>query len=538
MVSNGGLLAAVTLFWLGYRAGFNLTAVAPSRTGPTTTDLLALPVPAPAAQQHDRGGASAPSLPDGVAASITPPPVGRAQLQGQAPESEGETPPAFALRACVSGKAGGAIATHRTTMALVTPDRCASACFHEGHTSFAMYRGDQCWCAAKAELVEVEAASCGLRCGGAPDTPEAASGVGCGGRKFASVYDITDALKPVITFFIEPAKTRSTLFLTGRLLKYSSGRYRYNTVTLNGRLTNPTAFRKQTCELAPGYKVFVGHGELAHRNWPGNATWIVTGDEAGDWGLKRNGKYYGLHGPGGLFKTNESHPLGHIILPKYAKPYFRQYYDERQVDAFGANVRFLPLGSRLEFPDIAEAAIVPASARKYLFNLMAAPTDDSRIRLRDVLKADTTLPSDRSYVRVSDAWHASANNADYVKPEMYAEVMLDSVFALCPKGHSVEQFRLYEAMEAGAIPVMELRGEYLRTKLPADYFQSGILFVDNWEMVPEAMAKLGADVAALDDRQKKLRDWYAMYMASKLREIEVVLETSAGLAGSVCAELL
>jgi hypothetical protein len=119
---------------------------------------------------------------------------------------------------------------------------------------------------------------------------------------------------------------------------------------------------------------------------------------------------------------------------------------------------------------------------------------------------------------------------------MYAEVMLNSVFALCPKGHSVEQFRLYEAMEAGAIPVMELRGEYLRTKLPPDYFESGIMFVDNWEMAPEAMVTLGADLAALDERQKKLRGWYATYMASKLREIEVVLETSAGMAGSVCAE--
>lgn len=42
----------------------------------------------------------------------------------------------------------------------------------------------------------------------------------------------------------------------------------------------------------------------------GNATWIVTGDEQGDWGLKRKGKYYGLHGPGNLFSSNETHPQG------------------------------------------------------------------------------------------------------------------------------------------------------------------------------------------------------------------------------------
>ena len=283
MVSNGGLLAAVALFWLGYQSGLSLTAVTvtPSRLG-TTTDLLALPSPAMAAQRHDRGSAPTPSM---RMAAFVPPLVGSpaqpmTKLQTAVDgKVDGETPPTFVLRACVGGKAGGAIAAHRTTMALVTPGRCALACFQQGHTSFALYRGEQCWCAAKPELVEAEAASCGLRCGGAPDAPEAEIGAACGGRKFASVYDITDALKPVITFFIEPAKTRSTLFLTGRLIKYSSGRYRYNTVTLNGRLTNPTAFRKETCEQAPGFKVFVGHGELAHQNWPGNATWIVTGDE-------------------------------------------------------------------------------------------------------------------------------------------------------------------------------------------------------------------------------------------------------------------
>ena len=76
--------------------------------------------------------------------------------------------------------------------------------------------------------------------------------------------------RETITIYIEPAKTRSTLFLTKRLVAYSRGKYNYRHVVLNARLArNATAFRHETCVLTPGFKVFVGHGELALRNWPG-----------------------------------------------------------------------------------------------------------------------------------------------------------------------------------------------------------------------------------------------------------------------------
>lgn len=58
---------------------------------------------------------------------------------------------------------------------------------------------------------------------------------------------------------------------------------------------------------------------------------LITGDEAGDWGLVRNNKYYGLHGPDSLLPSNETHPLRHIIMPPFARPWFRQYFDSRQV---------------------------------------------------------------------------------------------------------------------------------------------------------------------------------------------------------------
>lgn len=338
-----------------------------------------------------------------------------------------------------------------------------------------------------------------------------------------------------ITIYIEPAKTRSTLFLTGRLVRYSSGQYSYRKVILNRKLAgNVTQFRHQTCVLDTGYKFFVGHGELVLRNWPGNAVWSVTGDEAGDWGLKRNGKYFGLHGPGSLFPTNESDPRGPIMLPDHAKLRFRQYYDAKQVGAFGDDVRYLPLGSRLEFPDLDPRQHVVAPQRTFVYSYMVSITDPSRRRLRDVLQADRRIARDRAYVHVSEGWHSSANHAEYVTPAKYAAIMQDSVFVLCPKGHSVEQFRLYEAIEAGAIPVLEDTA-VARSTLPPEYFSSGMLFVTDWADAPEAMLASLADPAAVTARQTALVAWYERFMRDKLREIEVALESIRDpQAGSVC----
>jgi hypothetical protein len=331
--------------------------------------------------------------------------------------------------------------------------------------------------------------------------------------------------KPTITVYIEPARTRNSLFLSHRLVAYSSGKYEYKHVILNSKLSrNVTAFRHETCIKTPGFKVFVGHGELVLRNWPGNSIWMITGDEAGDWGLKRKGKYFGLHGPSSkMFPTEEDHPLGRIILPTHAKPWFRQYFDSRQTEAFGNDARFLPLGSRIEYPEMSEKVLLPAPERSYIFSCMIGITDPARARLHLVLLNDTLIPKENTFVHISKSWHANANHAEYVAPEKYAEVMLDSIFALCPKGHSVEQFRIYEAIEAGAIPVMEMT-EQIQQKFPPEYFESGMLFVKSWEDAPKEMASLAEDKLAIAALQAKLLNWYKGFMSRKLVEIEESLE--------------
>ena len=68
----------------------------------------------------------------------------------------------------------------------------------------------------------------------------------------------------------------------------------------------------------------------------------------------------------------------------------------------------------------------------------------------------------RAACRVPDG-HAhitqSFGGPEALDVQAYADLLADTVFALCPRGNvSVDCFRVYEALEAGAIPVVEEEG--------------------------------------------------------------------------------
>ena len=59
-----------------------------------------------------------------------------------------------------------------------------------------------------------------------------------------------------------------------------------------------------------------------------------------------------------------------------------------------------------------------------------------------------------------------------------------------------------------------------REHLPAEYFDSGMLFVQSWEDAPQAMMDLYADTAALNARQLQLMTWYKRYMTKVALSLE------------------
>eukprot|EP00043_Microstomoeca_roanoka_P011306 m.106673 g.106673 ORF g.106673 m.106673 type:complete len:137 (+) comp15159_c1_seq2:48-458(+) len=94
----------------------------------------------------------------------------------------------------------------------------------------------------------------------------------------------------------------------------------------------------------------------------------------------------------------------------------------------------------------------------------------------------------------------------------------------CLQGHSVEQFRIYEAIESGSIPVICYEQNYVREYLPPEMIHSPIVFVHTWEEAAEKMMSLYQNPAALLSRQIALVTWYDDYMRARVSDVESILE--------------
>jgi hypothetical protein len=413
----------------------------------------------------------------------------------------------------------------------ITLQACAASCASRAYRHFGLLLSTECWCADSIEHIEMLQTSNG---GGEAEDGKCK----LERQRHTSVFRIDTVMPEVITMFIAPAKRTSSLFTSGRLERYFSGKYAYRYRKLNaGVFRSDAIFKKEVCETTPGKKIFVqiaGSVTYLLQNWPDNSALIITADEIGNWGLGKDDRRFGPHGKGREFKSNESSEYKHILLPARIFPIFKQYHHFRQVAAFGDTIRFVPLGSRNEFPDVPPNAIVEAPKRRYVFSYMAALTDSTRKKVHELLSNDKMIPKEKSFMQVSQSWHGSANNDEYVSPEKYQQIMLQSMFAICPKGHSVEQFRIYEAIEAGAIPVMDLQDGYLAQHLPPAYLESPMLLLNGWDTVVDEMVKLWKDPVALHKRQQRLLSWYEQYMRSKMIELEVVLESRATETPSFC----
>jgi len=108
----------------------------------------------------------------------------------------------------------------------------------------------------------------------------------------------------------------------------------------------------------------------------------------------------------------------------------------------------------------------------------------------------------------------------------YTLRMTQTVFAPCPPGNTPETFRIYEALELGAIPLLirppsdEL--DFLQTDLWRDY--PGPVFT-NWDPdMPLFLEKMADDPTAVDLLQARVVTWYAEFKERTRDQIAALLE--------------
>ena len=155
-------------------------------------------------------------------------------------------------------------------------------------------------------------------------------------------------------------------------------------------------------------------------------------------------------------------------------------------------VKVLPLGYTAGSE--AHGPTPRATDRQYAWSFVGAP----KASRPDALRALRAV--EPRFVHLTDA-------APALDRQSYLGVMRDSAFCPCPMGNvHLETFRLYEALEAGCIPIVERRPtmNYYERMLPG--FRPPT--VRSWSEACTLIMRLLRDPAALNDKQQEIADWW------------------------------
>ena len=183
------------------------------------------------------------------------------------------------------------------------------------------------------------------------------------------------------------------------------------------------------------------------------------------------------------------------------------------------------------------------SQRKYSFNaIFSQSTNTGRATLAAVLEDNDG--AQKSYVSIAKDWKQYANDPrnELMQTTEYIKVLLDSVFTLVPAGHNPETYRMYEAVEAGSIPVLlrqDLYGGRANCKGSLHHWvDAPLLVLDSWDDLYQTIETMMRDKKNIQQMQLKLRTWYDEYMRKVVGDFEdfMIMESNTGAAAGEIIE--
>lgn len=123
--------------------------------------------------------------------------------------------------------------------------------------------------------------------------------------------------------------------------------------------------------------------------------------------------------------------------------------------------------------------------KKYLWSFVGQMQNPFRDQCINLLK---TLPD--GFLHRAATFGGIEGGIEY---QEYLDIMCQSKYVICPAGSMcVDSFRLYEALECGAVPITDKRSP--RDHFDFDYWKEcgvydNILTVDNWNELPDLLHK-------------------------------------------------
>ena len=193
---------------------------------------------------------------------------------------------------------------------------------------------------------------------------------------------------------------------------------------------------------------------------------------------------------------------------------------------------YLPLGPREEFFRVRPQHIVLPKDRLYLFNFIGSVTSTSRKFLGKQLRgfAKQTKGQIKSFVHIVGQWSKKLTKSNgYILPGEYRRVLMNSSFTLCPQGHNPEAYRIFEAAEAGSIPILVLDDSYKSHECKCSFkplVDSGapFVFLEHWGQLPSFLFEVQKDPLRIQRMQANVMHWYSRFMQKVASNFEAVLE--------------
>jgi hypothetical protein len=191
----------------------------------------------------------------------------------------------------------------------------------------------------------------------------------------------------------------------------------------------------------------------------------------------------------------ECYRYANFIIRNYWSPYYA--HDRR--------VLTVPLGLTNGFAPRRMAT----AQRSYVWSFLGAINKGSRIRMMDVM---ANVPGGYTHTMegVPSHYNVRPYQSDDKNPVAiteYAEVMSRTLFAPSPMGWiNLDSFRVYEALEAGCIPIVERRpGLDYFTRLLGRHPMPSVV---DWAEAPALIAELMATPERLDALRCSCESWW------------------------------
>lgn len=212
-----------------------------------------------------------------------------------------------------------------------------------------------------------------------------------------------------------------------------------------------------------------------------------------------------------------------VYTYKSCKAIFRNYY--HAVLQQYPKVTTFALGYKLGFWDNYKGSSPERkSNRQYAWSFAGASKNE--IRKKSIEIFEEIKPN---FVRY-ETGNSFENPLTGLDTETYRNVMLDSKFVVCPMGNvNLDTFRLYECLEAGAVPVALSKTS--SQQYEPSYFQrlfdvimenkEIISFVceDSWEKCKTKMLELGSDDQLYEDTRHRVCAFWKRYKDSLRKKL-------------------